>query len=127
MIRIDLMSRKPIYDQLVDRISQLIIAGVYPACSQLPSVRSLSCQLSVNPNTIQKAYTHLCNAGITYSVAGKGCFVSPNAKEVLGQGARGQLPRLGEFLNKLLDSGIDPEELTDYIQRVMDERRENRD
>ncbi len=127
MIRIDLMSRKPIYDQLVDRISQLIAAGVYPADSQLPSVRSLSCELSVNPNTIQKAYTHLCNAGITYSVAGKGCFVSPNAKAVLGQGAREKLPRLGAFLNQLLDNGMDPQELQAYVNGVLDERRKNHD
>ena len=127
MIRIDLMSRKPIYDQLIDRISQLISAGVYPPDSQLPSVRSLSCQLAVNPNTIQKAYTHLCNAGITYSVAGKGCFVSPNAKAILGADARARLPKLGEFLNQLLDSGMDAKELTDYIHGVLEERRENRD
>lgn len=127
MIHIDLMSRKPIYDQLVDRISQLIAAGVYPADSQLPSVRSLSCELSVNPNTIQKAYTHLCNAGITYSVAGKGCFVSPHAKAVLGQGAREKLPRLGVFLNQLLDNGMDPEELQAYVNGVLEERRKNHD
>ena len=118
------MSRKPIYDQLVERISNLIAAGVYPADSQLPSVRGLSVELSVNPNTIQKAYTHLCNAGLTYSVAGKGCFVSPNAKEVLGQDARNRLPKLGEFIHGLLDSGVTPDEVQAYVNEVLQERRE---
>lgn len=127
MIRIDLMSRKPIYDQLVERISSLITAGVYSPGSQLPSVRSLSVELSVNPNTIQKAYTHLCNAGITYSVAGKGCFVSPNAKEVLGQGARNRLPQLRELIQGLLDSGVPPEEVEEYVNQVLSERREQHD
>lgn len=122
MIRIDLMSRKPIYDQLVERIGKLIAAGVYGPDTRLPSVRSLSTKLSVNPNTIQKAYTHLCNAGITYSVAGKGCFVSPNAKAVLGQDAHNRLPQLGELVRDLLDSGLSPEEIQKYINGVLNER-----
>lgn len=125
MIRIDLMSRKPIYDQLVERIGNLIAAGVYPPDSQLPSVRGLSVELSVNPNTIQKAYTHLCNAGITYSVAGKGCFVSPNAKEVLGQDARNRLPQLESMIHSLLDSGLSPQELQTFVTGVLEERRTN--
>lgn len=127
MIRIDLMSRKPIYDQLVERIGNLIAAGVYPAESRLPSVRSLSTKLSVNPNTIQKAYTHLCNAGITYSVAGKGCFVSPNAKELLGQDARNRLPQLGIMIQGLLDSGVSEKEIQTYVNGVLEERRKNHD
>ncbi len=127
MIRIDLMSRKPIYDQLVERIGSLICAGVYPPGSQLPSVRNLSVELSVNPNTIQKAYTHLCNAGITYAVAGKGCFVSPNAKEVLGQDARNRLPQLGTLIHGLLDSGVTPQEVQAYVNGVLEERREQHD
>jgi GntR family transcriptional regulator len=125
MITIDLMSRKPIYDQLIERIRQLILTGVFEADSQLPSVRSLSCQLSVNPNTIQKAYTYLCNAGLTYSVAGKGCFVSRDAKTILGQDARSQLPQFGQQVKTFLDSGIDPQELKDYIDKIATERSQS--
>lgn len=125
MITIDLMSRKPIYDQLIERIRQLILTGVFEADSQLPSVRSLSCQLSVNPNTIQKAYTYLCNAGLTYSVAGKGCFVSRDAKTILGQDARSQLPAFGQQVKTFLDSGIDPQELKDYIDKIATERSQS--
>lgn len=123
MITIDLMSRKPIYDQLIEKIKQLILSDVFSANYQLPSVRSLSCQLSVNPNTIQKAYTHLCNAGLTYSVAGKGCFVSPQAKEILGQDAKQELPQFGAFARRLLDSGIDAEQLKSLIDQLDSERR----
>ena len=122
MITIDLMSRKPIYDQLVEKIKQLILNDVFSADTQLPSVRSLSCQLSVNPNTIQKAYTHLCAAGITYSVAGKGCFVSPKAKSILGQTAKDDLPKFRDFAKRMLDSGIDPHELKDLIDQIAKER-----
>ncbi len=122
MITIDPMSRKPIYDQLVEKIKQLILSGIFTSDTQLPSVRSLSCQLSVNPNTIQKAYTHLCNAEITYSVAGKGCFISPRAKEILEQNAQNDLPKFGEFARRMLDSGIDAQQLKDYIDQIADER-----
>lgn len=122
MITIDPMSRKPICDQLVAKIKQLILSNVFSADTQLPSVRSLSCQLSVNPNTIQKAYTHLCTEGITYSVAGKGCFVSPRAKEILGQTAKDELPKFQAFAKRMLDSGIDPHELKDLIDQIANER-----
>jgi GntR family transcriptional regulator len=110
---------------LIERIRQLILTGVFEADSQLPSVRSLSCQLSVNPNTIQKAYTYLCNAGLTYSVAGKGCFVSRDAKTILGQDARSQLPQFGQQVKTFLDSGIDPQELKDYIDKIATERSQS--
>ena len=124
MIAIDPMSRKPIYDQLVEKIKQLILSDVYPSDCQLPSVRSLSCRLSVNPNTIQKAYTTLCNAGITYSVAGKGCFVSPRAKEILGQDARDELPQFAAFAKRLLDSGVTPDTLKSCIDKLSSERND---
>ncbi len=125
MISIDPMSRKPIYDQLVEKIKQLILSDVYPSDHQLPSVRSLSCKLSVNPNTIQKAYTTLCNAGITYSVAGKGCFVSPHAKEILGKDARDELPAFCAFAKRLLESGVEADVLKSCIDQLTSERNDS--
>ena len=57
MIFIDYQNRKPIYEQIVERFQMLIIKGVMEADSKMPSVRSLATELSINPNTIQKAYT----------------------------------------------------------------------
>ena len=127
MILIDPMSRKTIYDQLTEKIEQLVLAGVYPADTQLPSVRSLSCSLSVNPNTIQKAYTQLCNNGIAYSVAGKGCFVSPRALTVLNERARAHLPEFQQMVARLMDSGISPGELKNLIDKTESERSGSND
>lgn len=127
MIQIDPTSRKPIYDQLMERIEQLILAGVYTADMQLPSVRSLSCSLSVNPNTIQKAYAALCNKGLTYSVSGKGCFVSGNALAVIHQKARERLPEFEKTIGFLLDNGIAPRELKEMIDKAEAERRKLHD
>ena len=53
MIAIDVQSRKPIYEQIVERFETLIVSGVLAPDSQLPSVRALAMELSINPNTIQ--------------------------------------------------------------------------
>lgn len=77
---IDYQSRKPIYEQVVDRVENLIAAGVLEAGSQLPSVRALAVELSINPNTIQKAYGILEQRGAIYPVKGKGNFVAEQEK-----------------------------------------------
>ncbi|APH06366.1 GntR family transcriptional regulator [Bacillus weihaiensis] len=76
MFQLDVRSRKPIYEQLVDKIKELIISGILTPDEQLPSVRVLSGQLTVNPNTIQRAYRELEAQGYLYSIKGKGNFVS---------------------------------------------------
>lgn len=73
----DVRSRKPIYEQLVERLKELIITEILKTDEQLPSVRTLAQQLTINPNTIQKAYRELENQGYIYSIKGKGSFVSP--------------------------------------------------
>ena len=55
MLQIDVKARKPIYEQLIDNIKELIVQGVWPRDTQLPSVRQLANDLAINPNTIQKA------------------------------------------------------------------------
>ncbi len=76
MITIDYQNRMPIYEQIVERFQMLIIKGILPSGSQMPSVRSLAVDLSINPNTIQKAYTVLEQQGYIFSVKGRGNFVA---------------------------------------------------
>ena len=77
MFELDTRSRKPIYEQLVDKLKELIINEVLKPDEQLPSVRQLAQELTINPNTIQKAYRELENQGFIYSQKGKGSFVNP--------------------------------------------------
>ena len=72
---IDSMSRQPVYEQIVDQVEQMILSGLMRPGEQLPSVRSLSLELSINPNTIQRAYAELERNGFIYSVKGRGSFV----------------------------------------------------
>lgn len=78
MIVIDYQNRKPIYEQIVEKFQTLIITGALEPDSQMPSVRSLAMDLSINPNTIQKAYAVLEQEGFIYPVKGRGNFVSGN-------------------------------------------------
>jgi GntR family transcriptional regulator len=75
MFQLDLKSRKPIYEQIVDRFRDLIISGTLAPGDRLPSVRELSKSLTVNPNTIQKAYRELERQSYVYTVQGLGAFV----------------------------------------------------
>lgn len=97
MFELDIRSRKPIYEQLTDKIKEMILYGILRPDEQLPSVRTLSAQLTVNPNTIQKAYRELEREGYTYSRPGKGSFVSPAQQGSLAikrAELRGELLRL---------------------------------
>lgn len=79
MIVIDYQNRKPIYEQIVEKFQTLIITVAIEPDSQMPSVRSLAVDLSINPNTIQKAYSVLEQEGFIYPVKGRGNFVSGNS------------------------------------------------
>lgn len=78
MIVIDYKDKRPIYEQVIERIEQLILRGILKPDEMLPSVRSLAMELSINPNTIQRAYQELERLGFTYTVKGRGSFVSDN-------------------------------------------------
>ena len=75
MIIIDYSDKRPIYEQVVDKIQMLIVNGALEADAKLPSVRALAVELAINPNTIQRAYAELERRGFIYSVKGRGNFV----------------------------------------------------
>ena len=113
MLNIDYKDSRSIYEQIVSGVKELIVNNVYAQDNQLPSVREMSVSLTVNPNTVQKAYKQLESEGYIYSVKGKGCFVSPlshikddlkigNLKENLVSVVR-ELKYLGFEINDIYD------------------------
>ena len=79
MLTLNYRDSRPIYEQIKDGLRRMIVTGAMAQDEKLPSVRVLATQLSINPNTIQRAYNELENEGYIYSVAGKGSFVSGTA------------------------------------------------
>ena len=114
MIIIDYKDRRPIYEQIVERFQELILKGVLESDSQLPSIRNLAMELSINPNTIQKAYTELERHGYTYSVKGKGIFIAETSRLV--EKKREEILEAVSLLVKVAkEFGIDKEELIKAI------------
>jgi GntR family transcriptional regulator len=83
-IRIDKNSRVPIYDQIKEQIKGLIHAGQVKTGDQLPTLRELAVELSVNFNTVALSYRDLVNEGVIITERGKGTFVAntPGAEEM---------------------------------------------
>lgn len=75
MVNLDYRDGRPIYLQIAQSFRAQIEAGVLPRGERLPSVRELAMELSINPNTIQRAYRQMEMEGYIATVAGKGCFV----------------------------------------------------
>jgi len=114
------MSRTPVYEQLVEQIEQLVLIGVLEPEEQLPSVRQLSIELSINPNTIQKAYSELDRRGLLFSVPGKGCFVSKNLENALSARRDIRLKDLRELVIALKVLGLSKEELLKLVGEAYD-------
>jgi GntR family transcriptional regulator len=116
MFELDMRSRKPIYEQLVDKLKELIINEVLKPEEQLPSVRTLATQLSVNPNTIQKAYRELEIQGYIYSLKGKGSFVNPNNQKKDQEKINSVLKELEKLILEAIYLGVSAKELTELVE-----------
>ena len=78
MLKVDPRSSTPIYEQIELGIKELILKGALKAGEKLPSVREMSSILTINPNTISKAYGELEREGIIETLRGKGTFITDN-------------------------------------------------
>ena len=80
MLFLDYQDRRPIYEQIVEKFRMLTLSGAVEPSSKMPSVRQLAMELSINPNTIQRAYMELEQQGLIYPVKGKGSFVTDSSR-----------------------------------------------
>jgi len=112
MFEINAMSRSPVYEQLIEQVERYILLGLLREGDQLPSVRALSGELSINPNTIQKAYGELDAKGILCSVPGRGCFVAEGALACIRGRRLGEQGAFRRLVRELKAAGITAEELT---------------
>ena len=119
MIQINYRDGRPIYEQVRDGFRQLILSGVLPPDSKMPSVRELASSLAINPNTIQRAYRELEAEGCICTAPGRGSFVCKTDAAKLAR--RAELTRtLRETAKELRALGLTDGELTALVKEVDD-------
>lgn len=120
MLELNFKSGFPICDQIVNGFIRMKALGLVESGEQMPSVRQLAVELSVNPNTIQKAYQMLESNGIIYSVKGKGSFISSDATADIAviKSAKKDFRRAAVSAKEL---GLKRDELIEIIDEVCTE------
>ena len=124
MFQIDRFGRTPIYEQIIDQTQRLIASGILKEGDQLPSVRALSQELSVNPNTLQKAYSELERRGLCVSAPGNGRFVTADAFRLVGEGLKGQLEEIRLIAQELSAVGMPLEEVLAVVRNAYGKEKE---
>lgn len=125
MVELDVRDVRPIYEQVRDGLRRKMISGELLPGTRLPSVRALATMLTINPNTIQRAYEALEKDGYLYTLVGKGTFAAE--RNDASRARRGELyHRLETISEELLFLGETPESLCRRIREVSG-RGERRD
>ena len=124
MIQVDVRSRVPIYEQIINSIKQMSISGVLLPDEKLPSVRELAKDMTINPNTIQKAYQELERQGIIYIKRGQGTFINPDIK---AKNKEEKMANLKEIISNIVVEsiylGISKEELIEIIKNIYEKNQ----
>jgi len=123
-LKLDMSSGVPVYRQIIDSVLGGIASGTLLPGNQLPTVRQLAVDLSINPNTVVRAYRELEIRGILTTQQGTGTFITD--KEVKPDDVERQR-RMAQFVRELLAragaEGITIEDLQQYLQALKDEQR----
>ena len=117
MVLIDYKDTRPIYEQIVERFKTLILKGVMQPDEQMPSVRSLAMEQSINPNTIQKAYAELERQGFIYTVKGRCSFVLGDSS-LVEQRRKEYLDQIIKLVKELLEIGMTKMEIVLEIESM---------
>jgi len=125
MFQLDYGDHRPIYEQIKDKMKELIISGVLKENDKVPSVRDMAGSLAINPNTIQKAYRDLESEGYIYSVRAKGSFVSPKQNVVKKTDTDEFVSEYRLLVEKLKFLGVEKKLLEEIIDEEYDERTDS--
>jgi len=123
MIILDMSDKRPIYEQVTDKIKDLIDRRILTADEQLPSVRSLAVDLSINPNTIQRAYSELERMNYIYTVKGKGNFVA-DISDMLPKRQASYFKSLDALLDKAETYSLSKTDITEHINNYYSKNAE---
>lgn len=120
MILLDYRDKRPIYEQVVEKLERLIASGGLEPLTKMPSVRSLAMELSVNPNTIQRAYAQLEQDGYLYTVSGRGSFITSENEWRENRQSR-LLEEWKSVTLQAKEAGMTQMQLLDALHRIYEE------
>ena len=112
---------KPIYIQIMDLIKKQMISKEFQPGEKLPSVRDMSTQLEVNPNTVQRAYIEMEREMLVYTKRGQGTFIVDEPDIVLKLRQEMVLDRVATFVREMEEFGFSHDELLQTIERYLSE------
>jgi GntR family transcriptional regulator len=104
------------YEQIIERFRQMILCGAMEPNSPMPSVRSLAMELSINPNTIQRAYQELERMGYIYTIKAKGSYVSEAAVKEENK-RREIMAELQPIVNKAYMTGFNDDDIREMLEQ----------
>ncbi len=119
--RIDNASERAVYLQIIDQVKRDVALGRLARQERLPTVRQLSQQLTINPNTIAKAYRQLEQEGIIVTRSGAGAFIA-NLDSGLSKGVRRKLicDELERIVVEAFHMQIDKETMTEWFHAILE-------
>ena len=123
MLNLRFEGKTPIYEQLFRGISRLVSSGELLPNEKLPAVREVAKQFGINPNTVQKAYAQLEQAGLIYSIPAKGSYVS-DRKETAAAVKEEALRNAEKSLREAFSAGVGFDEIVSLAERIVSEERE---
>jgi GntR family transcriptional regulator len=116
-IKVDPHSDTPIYEQMVAQFVAAIEANRLGIGDRLPSIRGLSAQLGINPNTTARVYRELELRGFIESKAGCGSFVLPKNEEAAARHKAARMQALySDMLHEAMARRIDEKDLLDFLK-----------
>ena len=119
---LDLASGVPVYRQIIDQVSVNIASGALLAGDQLPTVRQLAVDLSVNPNTVIRAYRELEIRGVIETQQGTGTFISKQKPKRDGEQRRRRLEQIAsDFVARASREGFSLAEVLEQLNEFADE------
>ncbi|MFE7061243.1 GntR family transcriptional regulator [Sutcliffiella sp. NPDC057660] len=110
---------KPIYLQIIDRISREIVRGVIKPGDKLPSVREMAIQSGVNPNTIQRTYSELERMEVVETKRGQGTFVTENLGMVVELKKSMQASVVENFVKSMREIGVVETEIINSVEEFL--------
>lgn len=121
MIQVVTGDPRPIFKQIVDGIRLKIASGEMPPGTRLPSVRALAMQITVNVNTVAKAYLELTADGLIESQKGVGVFVcEPRQRRSDPERQRLLDEAVAHFVSDVIPLGFSPAEIVDRLNRELE-------